>query len=149
MDEFFNKMQYPYLSKTAFTNGPQNLKMVKVDCKGKRRKDTNQVCGLCAASEASVPMRRPADAPGSWFTRVTSAVASPAPALKRNALLSTTSPHAYSIVHKRHAWGPREAHVGYTDFRTLLHAGLFPGKLFHCSLLSIYLAMSHPGHSHL
>jgi hypothetical protein len=32
-------MHCSYLSKTPFTNGPQNLKMVKVDCKRKKKKE--------------------------------------------------------------------------------------------------------------
>ena len=36
------KIRHPYLSKTPFANGPQNLKMVKVDCKRKRGKERNK-----------------------------------------------------------------------------------------------------------
>lgn len=38
----FLKIRHPYLSKTPFANGPQNLKMVKVDCKRKWGKERNR-----------------------------------------------------------------------------------------------------------
>lgn len=41
MDEIFE--DHSYLSKTPFTNGPENLKMVKVDCKRKRGEKESDV----------------------------------------------------------------------------------------------------------
>ena len=38
----FFKIHHSYLSKTPFPNGPQNLKVVKVDCKRKRGEGRNK-----------------------------------------------------------------------------------------------------------